>query len=62
MIAIVLPPAILGAELLLGLLKSGFVYFWMQDGVFTSQFRLHDFQPSRESISFGNGFEAQTLK
>jgi hypothetical protein len=47
--------------LLLGLLKAGFVYFWMQDCVFTSQFRLHDFQPSRQSISFGNGFEAQTL-
>jgi len=37
------------------------VYFWMQDSVFTSQFRLHDFQPSRQSISFGKGFEAQTL-
>jgi hypothetical protein len=38
------------------------VYFWMQDSVFTNQFRLHDFQPSKQrSISFGNGFEAQTF-
>jgi hypothetical protein len=57
MIVTVLPLALLAV----GLLNSGYVYFWMQDGVFTSQFRLHDFQPSWQSISFGDGFKAQTL-
>lgn len=33
----------------------------MQDCFFTRQFRLHEFQPSRQSISYGNGCEAETL-
>lgn len=55
------PPLItLISRLLFGLLTSG-LCIWMQDCFFTSQFRLHDFQPPGQSISFGDGYEVETL-